>query len=433
MKKLLNECSAWELAPRLAAREITAEALARACIERIAAREAVVGAWTHFDPARVIAAARVLDSGPVRGMLHGLPVGVKDIIDTADHPTECGTPIYAGRSTPWDAACVAATRAAGGLVLGKTVTTELAYFSPGKTRNPHNPDHTPGGSSSGSAAAVADCMVPLAFGTQTAGSVIRPAAFCGIVGYKPTFGLVSRAGVKTEADSLDTVGFFARSVEEVALMAGTVTGRQALARIGTFASPIRIAVCHTQEWASAAPETVALFERLPDVLARAGAKVKEVVLPEIFQEIGASHQAVMSYEAARAYAHEWHTFREQLSESLRNLLIEGYATPPERYDSAVAHGRKCSTLFGELMREFDALITPGGIGEAPAGLASTGRPLFNRMWTLLGTPAISVPAGRGPNGLPLGVQIVAPNGEDLRALSAATWVQQNLMHTSETV
>lgn len=427
VEKALNEMSALELAGLVAQKRTTTEAIMRACLERIAARESEVGAWAHLDADAAISAACAFDRGAARRLLYGIPFGVKDIIDTTDYPTECGTPIYAGRRTPWDAACVAGARAAGALLLGKTVTTELAYFAPGKTRNPHNLAHTPGGSSSGSAAAVADCMVPLALGTQTGGSVIRPAAFCGVVGYKPSFGLVSRAGVKTESDSLDTVGFFARTVPDAGLFAMGVTGRPALGKLSDFAAPIRIGLCRTQEWRNAAPETLALFESAPAVLARGGAKIVELNLPEPFQEIGSAHQAIMAYEVARAYAYEWHNHGERLSEAVRKLIEEGIAVPSERYDAARAQGRTCRSLFCEAMRQFDVVITPSAIGEAPEGLASTGSPVFNRMWTLLGTPAVTVPAGRGPCGLPLGLQMVGAPGEDARTLAAANWIHNTLM------
>jgi Asp-tRNA(Asn)/Glu-tRNA(Gln) amidotransferase A subunit family amidase len=426
MTKPLNQLSATELASLIARGETGAEAIVRACVERIAEREAEVGAWINFDAQQAIAAARTLDRGATRGPLHGIPFGVKDIIDTVDYPTECGTPVYAGRRTPWDAACVAAARAAGGLLLGKTVSTELAYFAPGKTRNPHMLAHTPGGSSSGSAAAVADYMIPLAIGTQTGGSVIRPAAFCGIVGYKPSFGLVSRAGVKTEADSLDTVGFFARTVADAALFASAITGRRELAKLSEFGSPIRIAICRTPEWPAAAAETVALFQRMPSLLASKGAVVSELDLPEAFREIRSTHAVIMAYEAAHAYAYEWHAHGDQLSRQLRELIGEGIATSPERYDAARIHGHRCRALFAETMRDFDVVLTPSAVGQAPEGLASTGSPAFNRMWTLLGTPAVTVPAGLGPLGLPLGAQVVGAVGDDSRTLSAAAWIHRAL-------
>lgn len=426
MSQRLNELDACDLARRLAQRQITAEAVVRASIERIEAREKDIGAWAHFNAQQAIAAARALDKGPLRGPLHGIPLGVKDIIDTVDYPTEYGTPIYAGRRTSWDAACVAAARAAGGVILGKTVTTELAYFNAGKTRNPHNAAHTPGGSSSGSAAAVADHMVPLTYGTQTGGSIIRPAAFCGVVGFKPSHNLVARSGMKLAAENLDTIGFFGRSVADVALMAGAVTGRPALTTPKPFATAIRIGICRTQEWPTAAPETVALFDSLGTRLTRAGGAVTEIDLPEVFQEIGSAHQAIMAYEIARNYAYEWHTHRDALSQPLTMLIIEGLSVPPERYDAARFHARTCMARLADIFAEVDVLLTPSAVGEAPSGLSATGSPIFNRLWTLLGTPAITVPADVGPNGLPLGAQVIGPKHDDGLALAGAAWLEHVL-------
>ena len=256
----LNTLSATEAAAQIAAGKITAQALLRDCLERIDAREDTVQAWEFIDREAALAQACAADAAPGRGLLHGLPVGVKDLIDTCDMPTSYGSPIYAGHRPAWDAACVALTRAAGGIILGKTVTTEFAVMKPNKTRNPHNPGHTPGGSSSGSAAAVADCMVPLAFGTQTAGSIVRPASFCGVVGYKPTFGLISRVGVKALSDTLDTVGTLARTVPDAALFAAALTGRRELLVEKLPALPLRVGICRTYEWKQAQPETVAAFE-----------------------------------------------------------------------------------------------------------------------------------------------------------------------------
>ena len=427
MTRRLNELDATELTRLLADNTVTAEAVVRACIERIGAREHAVGAWAHVDAKQAIAAARAADRGPRRGVLHGIPIGVKDIFDTIDYPTECGTPIYAGRGTAWDAASVAAARAAGGIVLGKTVTAELAYLSPGKTRNPRNLEHTPGGSSSGSAAAVADCMVPLALGTQTGGSIIRPAAFCGIVGYKPSFNLVPRGGMKLAAESLDTIGFFGRSVADVALMASAITGRPALLTPRPFAVPPHLGICATQEWPSAAPETIDLFARLGGVFSRAGAKVSEIELAEVFAEIGNAQQTIMAYEIARNFAYEWHAHGGALSEPLRKLISDGLSLPPERYDAAQAHARTCRARLADIFRDVDLLVTPSAVGVAPASLATTGSPVFNRLWTLMGVPAVNVPTGRAVQGLPLGVQIVAPMHADSLALAGAAWVHGTLL------
>ncbi len=427
MMKPVNELTAVEAARLMARRELTAEALVRACLERIAAREAVVGAWKFLDPERALAQARSLDGGPVRGLLHGLPVGVKDIIDTVDMPTEYGAAVYPGHRPAWDAACVAAVRAAGGIVMGKTVTTEFATYQPGKTSNPHNPLHTPGGSSSGSAAAVASGMVPLAFGTQTAGSVIRPAAFCGVVGYKPSHGLICRAGTKPLSETLDTLGVFARSVEDAALFVAALTGRGALqtdtAAIGT--AP-RIGFCRTYEWESAQPEARAAWESAARLLSRAGAGVTEMALPPDFAGLAAAQTEIMACETAGCLAHERLAHGDKLSARLKELMGQGLALAPERYDADLALAQRCRLQAQDLFADCDLLIAPSAPGEAPRGLAATGDPVFNRIWTLLGLPCVHLPFAQGPNGLPVGVQAIGPFGSDGRTLSAARWAHTAL-------
>ncbi len=409
-------------AERLARRELTAEALARDCLERIALREPEVHAFAHLDPEHVLAQARALDRGPVRGPLHGLPLGVKDVIDTFDAPTEYGSPIYRGHRPAADAGCVALARALGAVILGKTVSTEFATFPPGPTANPRNLAHTPGGSSSGSAAAVADFMLPLAYGTQTSGSVIRPAAFCGVVGYKPSFGTLPRNGVKLLADSLDTVGIFACSAEDAALLIAALTGRASLPIVHTVPAP-RLAVCRTPQWPAAQPETVALFEGLPGQLVRAGAYVGRLELPAPFAGLEAAQGTLWEYEMARNLADEFHRHRERIREPLRGQLAAGWAIPAERYDAAKVLARDCRRMLADVFADYDALIVPAAPGEAPLGLQATGNPVFNRIWTLLHVPAVTVPWGNGPQGLPLGVQVIGRVGDDARALACAHWLQ----------
>jgi amidase len=427
----LNELGACDAAKLLAAREITAEKLARACLERIEAREGAVHAWAHLDPDAVLAQAKALDAGPVRGPLHGLPVGVKDLIDTADMPTAYGSPIYAAHRPRADAACVALAREAGALILGKTVTTEFAWFHPGKTANPHNPrgpkkaaPHTPGGSSSGSAAAVADNMVPLAFGTQTAGSIIRPASYCGIVGYKPTHATVSRAGIKLLAESLDTLGVLARSVPDAALLIGALTGRDLLA--APLGRAPRIGVCRTHEWPSARPETEAALEQASKAASQAGAQVKELQLPKAFDGLLQAQMDVMNYEVYRSLASERVHHHAKLSETLQNLLESAGQVDAATYDTAKTLARACRTALRNVFGEMDALLVPSAPGEAPAGLAATGNPVFNRIWTVLGVPAVNLPCGKGPNGLPVGVQVVGRMADDARTLAVADWLQPRL-------
>ena len=337
----LNTLSAVEAARQIAAKKLTSEALVRDCLERIAAREDAVQAWEYLDRDAALEQARAADAGPPRGLLHGLPVAVKDLIDTVDMPTAYGTPVYAGHRPAWDAACVALTRAAGGIVIGKTVTTEFAGMYPGKTRNPHHPGHTPGGSSSGSAAAVADYMVPLAFGTQTAGSVIRPAAFCGVVGYKPSFGLISRVGVKALSDTLDTVGTIARTVPDAALLAAAVSGRADLLVGRPLAVPLRVGICRTYEWKQAQPETVAAFERAAEKLAAGGIPVKEIKLPPTYASLVQAQSDIQLTEQAQSLAHERLTHGPQLSARLRGILEAGLQISSERYDAAQTLARNC--------------------------------------------------------------------------------------------
>jgi amidase len=417
--KQSNQLSAREAARRIACRELSAEALVRACLERIEEREAVVGAWIQLDADAALAEARALDAGALRGPLHGLPVAVKDLIDTVQYPTAYGSPIYAGYRPPADASCVAVARAAGALVLGKTVTTEFATFSPGKTANPHNPLHTPGGSSSGSAAAVADFMAPLAYGTQTAGSVIRPAAYCGVVGYKPSFGLICRAGVKPMAESLDTVGVLARDVGDAAFFAGVLAGRD-LQPPATPATP-RVGLCRTAEWEQAEPATRDALESAAGSLSAAGARVQEITLASEFSRLVVAQSEIMAYEIARALAYEAQAHAAQLSAKLHALLAQGRAVTPARHDDNLRLAERCRRALADQFAGVDVLLTPSTTGEAPAGLDATGNPLFNRLWTLLGAPCVHLPSARGPNGLPVGVQLVGLVGDDRKTLAAADW------------
>jgi Asp-tRNA(Asn)/Glu-tRNA(Gln) amidotransferase A subunit family amidase len=420
----LNQLSASEAARRLGAREITAEQLARACLARIEEREGTVGAWIHLDPDAVLAQARQLDSGPVRGPLHGLPLGVKDLIDTADMPTAYGSPVYAGHRPRTDAACVALARAAGALVLGKTVTTEFAWFHPGKTANPRNPSHTPGGSSSGSAAAVADCMVPLALGTQTAGSIIRPASYCGIVGYKPTHGTLPRAGIKPLSDSLDTLGSLARTVADAALLVSAVSGRDLLPK--PLEQAPRIGLCRTHDWSAAQPETIATMEYTGAALHRAGAKLSKIVLPQVFAGVTQAQIDIMNYEICASLAGERLQHYAGLSDKLKQLLENAKQSDAARYDAARVLAASCRSRLDEVFAGVDVLLAPSAPGEAPAGLAATGDPIFCRMWTVLHLPAINLPCGLGPHGLPVGLQIIGRGGDDARALAVAEWVQQRI-------
>jgi len=328
------------------ARDITAEARVHECLERIEARETEIGAWETIDREGALKQARICDRSPARGLLHGIPIGVKDIIDVAGGlPARYGTPIYANNIAASDAACVALAKAAGAIVLGKTVTTELAFFHPGKTRNPHDLAHTPGGSSSGSAAAVAAGMVRLAFGSQTAGSVIRPASYCGVVGYKPTFGMIPRAGVKPQADTLDTIGLMAGSVKDAALFAAGITGDQDLLVPAAPRQAARIGVCHTHEWAQASDDAQRAIETAAAQFSKAGAKVTQVELPEPFARLCAAQKDIQLFEAARSFCFEYETHRAELSARLRALIEEGRGISWERYRAALDLAVQCRALI----------------------------------------------------------------------------------------
>jgi Asp-tRNA(Asn)/Glu-tRNA(Gln) amidotransferase A subunit family amidase len=349
-----------------------------------------------------------------------MPIGVKDIFDTADLPTEYGSPIYRGHRPAADAACVAAARAAGAVILGKTVTTEFATMVPAKTVHPGDPRRTPGGSSSGSAAAVAAGMVRFAYGTQTVGSTIRPAAYCGVVGYKPSYGVLSRSGMKMGAESLDTPGVIARSVEDAALLAGASAMRPDLLNLKTLEKP-RLAVCRSPNWHHMSPEGADAFY---EAVKRLGTRVTELELP--FAELDAAASAILVYEMARGLAHEVLHHRSQVSPMLLERVDAGGRMPYEEYRAAQEYASQCRRKLADLLAGIDAIVTPSATGEAPLGLDSTGNTAMNRLWTLLHGPCVTVPAGEGPAGMPLGVQFVGLPGDDARTLAAAAWAERAL-------
>jgi Asp-tRNA(Asn)/Glu-tRNA(Gln) amidotransferase A subunit family amidase len=396
--------------------ELTAIKAVRACIERVEERDSDVRAWVHWDPEPALADARARDAEAPRGPLHGVPIGVKDMIDTADRPTEYGSPIFAGHRPAADAACVATLRAAGAVVLGKTTTTELAAYEPAPTRNPHDLGRTPGGSSSGSAAAVADGMVPIALGTQTAGSVVRPAAFCGVLGFKPTFGLVDRTGVGAQAPSLDTVGWFARRAEHLALVLGV------LAPAAPSGGATRVAVMATPHDAEADADARAALAAAAGVLG-----ATEVEWPAAWDGLTEAQIDVQAREAALEFGPLRAEHEAQMSAKLLGLVAEGESVTPAAHAAALALGRAAAAALPAVMRDVDALLVPAARGEAPEGLDSTGDPLFCRAWTLLGVPAIAVPAGRGAHGLPVGVQLVGRPGSDRALIALAGQLQQALI------
>jgi Asp-tRNA(Asn)/Glu-tRNA(Gln) amidotransferase A subunit family amidase len=420
MSNELYRLTATEAARQIAAGTLKPADLMDACLDRIAAREPTIHAFAFHDPASVRAAV------PRPGRLHGIPVGVKDVLDTADMPSTYGSPIWNGWRPRADSAPVAWTRAAGGVAIGKTVTTEFATRKPGPTANPANPGHTPGGSSSGSAAGVADGMFPVAFATQTAGSIIRPAAYCGVVGYKPSFGLISRIGMKVMSDSLDTVGVIARSVADCAFLAGAVSGRDLGDPDGNPGRAPRIGICRSPCWDLAAPETRTLLERVETALARAGAAVTNRELPHPFAALKSAHPIVMNAESARALGWELATHPDGISEGLRERLNFGLDQTEAALAEAYQVFAETQHAFPDAMAGLDILVTPSSPGEAPSGLDWTGDPAFNFIWTSLHVPCVTVPAGAGPNGLPLGIQIVGRRGEDHAVLTWARWVQAAL-------
>ena len=418
----LNELSATDAARQIAEGAITSEALVRACLDRIESREPTVKAWSVLDPDAALRQARERDKGPVLGALHGVPVAVKDVLDTHDLRTEMGSPIYAGHQPATDASCVALVRASGAVILGKTVTAEFAGMAPGPTTNPHNPAHTPGGSSSGSAAAVADFMAPVAFGTQTGGSVQRPCSFCGIVGYKPTFGIVNRAGLKFAAENLDTIGWMARTLDDIALVRRVLVGSgPEAAEAAPLSASARVGLCRTYLWDKAAPETRAAVEDAAARLREAGAQVEDFALPEDFTGLTEAREVINNVERARGLAHEWRHDRERISPQLSRSIALGLETSYDRYVEALRFAEHCRIQLDMLLAGIDVLIAPTTSGEAPAGLEWTGDPAFQGLWTLLHVPTISLPTHQGPSGLPVGVQLIAPRYRDEALLRTATW------------
>jgi Asp-tRNA(Asn)/Glu-tRNA(Gln) amidotransferase A subunit family amidase len=430
--------SAARAAELIRAGKIESEELVAACLERVARVEPEVQAWTFLDPEHALAQAREADawrrSGRPLGALHGVPVGLKDIIDTADMPTENGSVLHAGRMPSGDAAVTELLRVAGAIIMGKTVTTEFATRTPGKTRNPHDPAHTPGGSSSGSAAAVAAGMIPLALGSQTGGSTIRPGSYCGVWALKPTHGLISRHGMFRLSRSLDHVGLFARTAEDLGLLLEELAGhderdpdthprgRAPYRAIALEEPPIapRFGFFRSGRWSRVAEDAQAAFGELVEHL---GGQVEEVELTVGADELAEWHRVVMDAEVALNLRREWETGRDRLSSALRARIERGRAGGALEYLEARAAVPTLDATFTELFEQrYDAILTPAAEGTAPAGLESTGEPTFCTLWTLLGLPAVSVPLLQGANGLPLGVQLVGPRHGDGRLLRTARWL-----------
>ena len=414
--------TARSMAAAMAAGRSTAEACVRDCLARIAEREGTVGAWMALDERGALDQARACDRarslGDALPPLAGIPIAVKDNIETADLPTGYGSEIYEGYRPRADAACVAQARNAGAIVLGKTVTTEFAYYRPGKTTNPHGATHTPGGSSQGSAAAVGAGMVPLAFGTQTAGSIVRPAAYCGVVGYRPTWGLIPRAGVKVLSDWLDTVGVFAGDVEDVCFFVAALTARSAL-RPERQGKSYRLAVLREPYPGEAEPEAIRALDTTMEALRVAGHAVSDLPTPAALQPIPRLQRLVMAYEMDKALGHERRHHEASLSSILKTFLDEGRATSARSYDAAMATTRDAMRSLDTIFGDADVILSPSAGGEAPKGLHATGDPAFNRSWSQLQLPCLTLPVGKGPNGLPVGVQLAARTGQDALLLAVA--------------
>ncbi|MGO9703564.1 MAG: amidase [Xanthobacteraceae bacterium] len=415
--------AALDLARRIDAGELTPRGVVELCAEAIAANESKIGAFVtlDLDAARGAADETRLVTTPLRG----LPVGIKDIYDTADLPTQYGSPIYSGFRPRADSVAVALVRRAGGLILGKTVTTQFAFMVPAGTRNPRNLAHTPGGSSSGSAAAVAAGMVPIALGSQTAGSVIRPAAFCGVAGYKPSYRLIPTAGMKCLAWHLDTVGLYGAGVADVAFAAAAITGRDLRVDRTAPAAP-RVGFARTHLWPQASAAMQGAVETAARAAQRAGASVIELTLPPMLEEAYRAQFIIQDYEAFRSLAFEYDRQRDQVARLLREHLDRAAAIKVEDYDAARRTASRGRRALADLMSEIDVMLVPSAPGAAPHGLGSTGDAAFNRLWTLMGTPCVNVP-GLDDGDLPLGVQIVGRFGGDREALQAALFVERAIV------
>jgi Asp-tRNA(Asn)/Glu-tRNA(Gln) amidotransferase A subunit family amidase len=422
----LAQLSAVDAAAQLRAGALGAREYAQALLERVHQREPEVQAWTHLDEQQLLSQADAADSaraaGAAPGALHGIPVGVKDIIDTRDMPTENGTVLHQGRQPREDAMVVSRVRAAGGLIMGKTVTTELATYAPGKTRNPHNASHTPGGSSSGSAAAVAAGMVPLAIGTQTNGSVIRPASFCGVVGFKPTATWIPRTGVLQQSPVFDQIGVFARSVDDAALLVQCISGRN-LSNVSAPATdaPPGFGFARTPMWERMAPDAQAAFT---DFVKTLGQAIADAQLPSGADSVYDLHRTLMEADIANSFHAEYERGRDRLSQSLRSQIERGSAVTSDDYQRALHRRDEIADAFDGMFESFDAILTPAALGTAPNGLDSTGDPIMCTLWTFTGQPAITIPLLKGTNGLPIGVQLVGRRDGDVELLRTARWLSR---------
>ena len=434
----LNELAAHEAVAEMAAGNITSEALTKACLDRIEAREATVQAWAYLDPEHALEQARELDrqraAGGETGPLHGVPVALKDIFDTSDMPTENGSRLFEGRRPTVDSFVAQLLRQAGAVIIGKTVSTEIAMMTPSKTRNPHDPERTPGGSSSGSCASVGDYMVPMALGSQTSGSTLRPASFCGIYGYKPTFGSISCLGVSAISRKLDHVGPLARSLEDLALLSDILMvydprdkemrGNPNFSLQDAVARPLdgapRIGFARTPAWHDGDPEAFKTFEAF---VRKLGATVEEVELPESFGDLLSHHDKIMGAGVAYYFGDEVDRKPPRMEQMTLDRIALGKEVTAYEYMRALDAVDGIRDDVYEAMRNYDALIVPPATGEAPIGFKTTGSPVFQAPWTLLGMPGLCLPMLKGPAGMPFGIQLMACKGDDAHLFRVAKWVE----------
>ncbi len=421
----LNELTATEVVAAIKAGRATCEDVTRACLERIEARDRDVQAWQYIDPDQAIAEARARDRGDKSGPLTGVPFNVKDIIDTGDMPTEYGSPIYKDFRPRADASCVAMSRKAGAVLLGKAVTTEFANFHPSRTKNPLDLTRTPGGSSAGSAASVADFMCALSVGSQTSGSTVRPAGYCGVIGFRPTYGELRCAGMMESAGSLDTVGLIARSVDDIALYRDVLLG-EAPVPVKDLPPP-RIGFCRTHLWPLLEPTTQQLFEDAAKALAKKGATVTDVTLPREFDGIPEAHRLISGFEFARNFTWEVENHWEEISATLRaGRIDDGLNCSYETYLQQRALAESCRATMTRIQADYDILLTACATGEAPVGFATTGIAKLALIWTTMHVPAMSVPVLKGPAGMPIPVYVAGKRSQDRELFAHARWVQRAL-------
>jgi len=423
----LTALSATQIVAGTTSGDFSVEEVVRAVLDRIEERDPLIRAWQTVNPEYALRQARVLDKRGHRGPLHGVPIGVKDVIDTAELPTRMGSPIYEANQPGRDAKCVEIVRQADAVILGKTVTAEFAGTTATVTRNPHNIQHTAGGSSSGSAAAVADAMVPLAFGTQTGGSILRPASFCGVFGFKPSFDSYDLTGVWASAPSFDTLGLLARSIDDIELVHGVLT-KQEIETGRTVENPPRIGICRTHLWGLAEPDAAEVFEEISTRLSNSHAVLTEVVLPDGAEKLTEHRAVINARERALGLKKEWQEHREQLSEPMRRTCERGFAVKADEYRNAIQATQAYRALMPQLFSDIDVLLTPAVNGEAPLGHDYAGDPRFQEIWTMLHVPAISLPIHRGRRGLPIGVQLVGAPGHECLLLRTARWVMDQLLN-----